>query len=121
MGHGVPRLEDIQAFFNNPTVLGVIFYFITLFGAAFVYVFKLHHDFEGSVAFFKKAFPGKSEAFYIRLDFIVVAIVGSIVGEIVFKPGNSIQALSAGFGWVSSLNVVLGGSSAPRIGGPDHD
>ena len=109
-------LSDLQAFFKTPLVVGALLYVVTLFGAAVVNVLKLRHDFEGSVAFFKKIFPGKSETFYSRLDFVVVSLVGSIIGMIVFQPSNAIQALSAGFGWVSSLNVLLAGRTQPGDG-----
>lgn len=105
--------SDLQAFFKNPLVVGALLYVVTLFGAAAVYLLKLHHDFEGSVAFFKKVFPGKSQTFYARVDFFVVSIVGSVIGMIVFQPTNATQALSAGFGWVSSLNVLLAERGQP--------
>jgi|SRR5712691_7037416 len=115
-------LGDVQAFFKTPLAVGALLYVVTLFGAAAVYVLKLHHDFEGSTAFFKKIFPGKSEKFYSRLDFFIVSLVGSVIGMIVFQPSNAIQALSAGFGWVSSLNVLLAGRGEPAgaAGGGKH-
>jgi hypothetical protein len=82
-------------------------YSTTLIGAAAMYVFSLHQGFEGSVAFLKRMFPGKSDVFYDRFDFLVVTFLGSFIGYVLFEPKYYPQALSAGLGWVSAVNVVM--------------
>ena len=72
-----------------------------------MYVFSLNKGFNGSVDFLKKMFPNHSPLFYDRIDFFVVIFVGSIIGTIFFSPANTLQALSAGFGWVGAINILL--------------
>lgn len=57
--------------------------------------------------YLKRMFPGKSQVYYDRLDFVVVVFAGSIIGTICFSPRNALQALAAGFGWVGAMNVML--------------
>ena len=85
----------------------VINYLITLFGATAMYVFSLNRGFDGAVYFLKRFFPGRSDAFYDRVDFLVVILSGSIVGTVFFSPDNALEALAAGFGWVGAMNVLL--------------
>lgn len=92
-------------------------YFITLFGATFAYMFSIRRGFTGSETFLKRFFPGKTETFYFRLDFVLVTFCGSLIGTIFYAPGNPFQALAAGIGWVGAVNVLVGTQaqeSSPR-------
>jgi uncharacterized membrane protein YbjE (DUF340 family) len=82
-------------------------YAMTLFGSAAMYVFSLHQGFEGAVSFLKRMFPTRSAVFYDRVDFILVTIMGSVLGYILFDPKVAYQAITAGLGWVSAVNVVM--------------
>lgn len=82
-------------------------YVVTLFGAASMYVFSLKKGFEGSISFLIKMFPERTNVFYDRLDFLVVTIMGSILGYLLLDPKQVHQALVAGLGWVSAVNVAM--------------
>ncbi|GJH28154.1 hypothetical protein [Caballeronia novacaledonica] len=92
-------------------------YVDTVIGAAAMYVFSLYHGFEGSVAFLRKMFPNRSNTFYDRCDFIVVTILGSVLGFKLLDPQHPPQAVMAGLGWVSAVTVVMN-SIRPRAGKP---
>lgn len=79
----------------------------TLLGSFAMYVFSLQRGFAGAVAFLRKMFPDHSQVFYDRLDFFLVTITGSVIGFILFDPQRVHQALVAGLGWVSAVNVVM--------------
>src|SRR3712207_4732213 len=44
-----------------------------------------------------KIFPGHGDTFYFRSNFLVVTIIGSVIGFIFFSPTNLLEALAAGF------------------------
>lgn len=84
-----------------------LLYLVTLLGATATYIFSLNKGFEGATQFLKKMFPGKRSVFYDRLDFFLVIFVGSGLGFILFSPNTNTQALMAGLGWVSTVNILL--------------
>lgn len=84
-----------------------LLYLVTLLGATATYIFSLNKGFEGATCFLKKMFPGRVKVFYDRLDFFLVIFVGSGIGFILFSPTTNPQALMAGLGWVSAVNVLL--------------
>jgi hypothetical protein len=85
----------------------VLRYVTTLFGASAMYVFSLFKGFTGSVPALQRLLPNRSAVFYDRLDFLILVFTGSIVGTIFFHPQDTLQALSAGFGWVGAINVLM--------------
>ncbi len=78
----------------------------TVFGAVCMHIFSLNRGFEGSLDSLKRLCPGRSDAWYHRVDFTVVVIAGSIIGSLVYAPSNALEALAAGFGWVGAMNVL---------------
>lgn len=98
----------------------VIQYVTTLFGAGAMYIFSLFKGFTGAVPALKRLLPSHSEVFYDRLDFVILVITGSIIGTIFFHPRDTLQALSAGFGWTGAINVLLNQKPpVPAAGGGD--
>jgi len=84
----------------------IVHYLATLFGAIAMYIFSLFKGFEGATPALRKLFPNRSQVYYDRLDFLLVTVCGSIIGTIFFQPHDSLQGLSAGFGWVGALSVL---------------
>jgi hypothetical protein len=84
-----------------------VLYYTALFGAAAMYIFSLQKGFEGSIPFLKRAFPGRADHVYVRIDFLIVIVFGSIIGFVTISPTNTLQALAAGVGWVGSVNVLV--------------
>ncbi|THB80186.1 MAG: hypothetical protein D3926_08430 [Desulfobacteraceae bacterium] len=107
----IETILDVIKTFLLANITGESKYYLTLLGSFTGYIFSQQKNFNGSIDFLKKYFPGKGETFYIRLDFPIVVILGSIIGQIVFSPSSPIQALSAGFGWVGAMNTIMSKAS----------
>jgi hypothetical protein len=99
-GHG---WLDILA---GPEFEGVRNYFFTMCGATSLYLFSLSKGFNGSTPVLKRLFPDRKEVFYDRVDFIVVIVLGSIIGYVFFHPNTPPQSLAAGFGWIAAVNAL---------------
>ena len=82
-------------------------FFVTMLGSAGAWVFSLQRGFEGAGPFLRNVWPGCAEAFYHRLDAVIVIILGSFIGYILFEPSDGVRALAAGLGWVGSLNTFM--------------
>ena len=95
-----------------------LLYLVTLFGATAMYVFSLNRGFEGAVAFLRRVVPGKKAVFYHRVDTVIVVVSGSIIGTIFFSPGSPLEALAAGFGWVSVINILMNQGPASSQSAP---
>lgn len=83
----------------------------TALGAAGMYVFSDFKGFENSKSFLKRQFPGKKNVFYNRSDFLLMVIVGTVIGSICFSPASYLEALAAGFGWTGAMNVLMKGGT----------
>jgi hypothetical protein len=94
-------------------------YGAALVGAVLMYFFAAKNGLEGTIPRLKNLLPGKPEAFYFRVDFVLVILLGPIVGLICFTPTNAFQALAAGCGWVSALNVLAQQKGPPK--GPEDN
>lgn len=112
-------MQDALTIIQNLIPTRVPFFVVTLFGSMVMYIFALIKEFKGAEVFLKRFFPGHSQVFYDRLDFFVVVISGAIIGNIFFRPTDYLQALSAGFGWVAAVNILL--ESKKAIGGSEAE
>lgn len=52
-------------------------------------------------------FPNKNETFYVRLDFILLPIIGAVLSMILLEPTNLKSAMFAGLSWSGALMAVL--------------
>ncbi|HEY2955738.1 MAG TPA: hypothetical protein VGK89_10870 [Candidatus Eisenbacteria bacterium] len=104
------EIDSVRQFFVDPAVIASVRFLIVLFGSVAMYVFQLNRGFEGALGFLRRILPGRSDAFYSRVDFIVVSLAGSAIGQIIFEPRTPFQALAAGVGWVGAMNSLLAGS-----------
>jgi hypothetical protein len=86
---------------------GCLMYGASLLGAFLMYFFAAKNGLEGTIPRLQQLLPGRTETFYFRMDFVLVILLGPIVGLICFSPTNAFQALAAGCGWVSALNVLV--------------
>jgi hypothetical protein len=104
-------MKAVIDFLHTPMAATIGLYLLTLFGTTAAYVFGLMKGFEGSVAFLRNFFPNRSDLFYTRVDFFLVCLIGSLLGIIIFQPRATIEAIAAGFGWVSGIEVLLARNS----------
>ena len=81
---------------------------ISWFGSICGHILSLYSDdFKGSQPFLKKMFPNKNETFYVRLDFILLPIIGAVLSMILLEPTNIKSAMFAGLSWSGALMAVL--------------
>lgn len=112
--HGIVEAPAIQGEKTTPILdrLESIMYFaITLFAATVAYLFSVNSKLKSSVPALKRLIPSRSDAFYDRIDFIVMTFGGAVIGFVFFDPTTARQALSAGLGWVGAVNILSHGSS----------
>jgi hypothetical protein len=69
------------------------------FGCAAGRIFAFQRDFEGSRAWLRQMFPGRSPIFYRRVDFIVSCVLGTVLGMLAVQPDTPQTALATGIGW----------------------
>ncbi len=97
----------IQPVLQNIDGGEILLYLSTLFGAAVAHMFSLNKGFEGTKPFLKNVFAARHSEFYARVDFILVSLIGSIIGTIIFAPKEHFQALTAGMCWVGAVNIIM--------------
>jgi hypothetical protein len=85
------------------------YYLVALFGSLAMYVLSLNNRMPVCTPVMRKLFPGRRELFYDWADFVVVVLVGSVIGSIVFQPKSVLPALAAGFGWVGAVSMLAQG------------
>jgi hypothetical protein len=82
-----------------------------------MYMFRLNRDFTGARAFLEGMFPKRSKAFYFRVDFFLTAVVGSVIGFVLLRPTDPVQAISAGGSWLSAFQLVMTPRGSKGSGG----
>jgi len=100
-------LDGINRFLDDPITKWIGYYLLTLFSASLMNIFSLHKGFKGAEEFLKTFWPGRSDRFYFRINFITVAVSGSIIGMIFYAPDSGLKSLVAGFSWVGALNTLM--------------
>jgi hypothetical protein len=82
-------------------------FLVTLGSALLMYVFALHRGFGGALPFLRRAFPDRSDRFYVWADLVVVTVGGAFFGFGLYMPVDVPKAMAAGIGWIGALNVAM--------------
>lgn len=83
-------------------------YVLAWFGAICGHILSLYSDdFKGCQPFLKKMFPAKKDTFYVRLDFLILPIIGAMLSMVLLEPSNLKSAIFAGLSWSGSLMALL--------------
>lgn len=78
------------------------------FGAICGHILSLYSaDFKGTQPFLRKMFPDKKDKFYIRVDFILLPIIGALLSVALLDPDNLKSAICAGLSWSGTLVALL--------------
>lgn len=102
-----------------PTVL---IYGVTFLGSLLTYFYTSTKGLEGTIPILRRRFPDRSPLFYLRLDFLAMIVIGPIFSFICFNPADTLEALAAGCGWVSAINILtLPTPLTPQQATPDPD
>jgi hypothetical protein len=99
-------METATQIFSQISLGTLAIPFVTALGCITAFIYSEQKGLKGSLNFWKKCFPGRTDAFYFRADFIMSALVGTGIGLILYSPQNPHQALAAGIGWTAAFNLV---------------
>lgn len=64
-------------------------------------------EFKGTKPFLEKLIPQKTEKFYFRLDFLILPIIGALLGYVLLEPTNFKTSLFTGLSWSGALSAIL--------------
>ena len=85
----------------------ILMWLLTAFACAAMHIFSMVKGFEGSIPWLRRMWPERSDAFYHRVDFVMVVLIGSIIGYLLFRPEQIPHALTAGFGWIGAVSILV--------------
>ena len=80
----------------------------TAFGAVAMLLFGLNKELPTTMDRIKGLWPGKSDSFYVRLDFFILWTAGTLLAWFLYKPTNVQQSTIAGLTWVGTLQAGSG-------------
>jgi hypothetical protein len=105
--------------FNNLNIQRMInIFFITWFGSIIGHILSLYKpEFKRTLPFFEKVIPGKSEAFYFRLDFAFLPLIGAVLGLYLIDPQDAGKAIFTGLTWSGTLIAML--QKEPKTQSPE--
>jgi len=102
-------MKFITDLFNNPFVL-------TWVGALVGHILSLYKpEFRRTLPFVKQMLPGKSETFYFRIDFLILPLIGALLGRYLIDPVEVENAIFTGLTWSGTLLALLKTESKPQI------
>lgn len=82
--------------------------FLTWIGATFGHILSFYKpEFKRTIPFFEKLIPDKNESFYFRLDFIILPLMGALLGFSLLTPIGPQASIFAGLTWSGSLLALL--------------
>ncbi|HLO74627.1 hypothetical protein B0I03_101559 [Flavobacterium aquaticum] len=85
-----------------------IILFQTWLGALCTHLLSLYSDdFNGTIPFIKKLIPNKSEAFYFRIDFVILPVIGALLAYVLLEPSSLKSSIFAGISWSGTLIAIL--------------
>lgn len=88
-------------------IFGSIF-FKTWLGAICAHILSLYSsEFKGTIPFLKNIFPDRSNAFYFRLDFLVLPLIGALLAFVLLDPVSLKSSIFAGLSWSGTLIALL--------------
>lgn len=83
-------------------------YLLSWFGAICGHMLSLYsNEFKGCQPFLRKMFPNKKDTFYVRIDFILLPIIGTVLSITLLEPTNIKSAVFAGLSWSGTLVALL--------------
>jgi hypothetical protein len=94
---------------------------VTLLGCVTAYVFSEQKGIKSSRKFLNGFFPRRSAEFYLRVDFLLSALIGTCIGIILYSPATSYQALAAGIGWTAAFSLIKAERTSKNRQGSDGD
>ncbi len=106
-GMGNARRRGVYDILDNLMESAFIFLVVAAGACATIFM-GLAKKLPTTVKLLKKMFPRKSPEWYVRADFVLVWLFGSMAGYILYGPRNTQQAFLAGMGFVSIIRLGIG-------------
>jgi hypothetical protein len=94
--------------------------FCCYIGALILHIFSMYDkNFHGTEEFLTGILPNKSKAFYKRVDFICLPIIGTIIAIVLMSPKGPVAGMFSGLSWSGTLVAFLkrGTHPNPQING----
>ncbi len=89
-------------------IAGLLPWIETWIGAIIAHMLTVYgKDFKGAIPFLTQLVPGKTPAFYFRLNFILLPIIGTVIAMITMEPDGWRNCIFAGLSWEGSLNLII--------------
>ncbi|OFX84175.1 MAG: hypothetical protein A2W99_00155 [Bacteroidetes bacterium GWF2_33_16] len=102
-------MEVVKDFFNN-------YFVLTWIGSIIGHILSLYKpEFRQSLPFLRQILPGKSDAFYFRVDFIILPLIGAFLGYYLISPGKVENAIFTGLTWSGTLIAMFKTESKTTI------
>lgn len=83
-------------------------FIVSWFGAICGHILSLYsNEFEGSQPFLRKLMPDRSDAFYCRVDFVLLPLIGAALSVALINPSSIQSAMVSGLTWSGTLMAML--------------
>jgi hypothetical protein len=81
---------------------------VSWYGAICGHILSLYSEgFAGCQPFLRKIFPNKTDAFYVRVDFLLLPFIGTLLSIVLLEPDDVKSALVSGLSWSGALMALL--------------
>ena len=80
---------------------------VTALGCVAAYMYSERKGLKTSRHFLTQMFPGYSDTFYFRCDFLLSAIIGTVIARILYVTDTEYQAFVAGLGWTAAFSIAI--------------
>jgi hypothetical protein len=87
----------------------IVYLIVVGIGCAAGRVFPFQREFQGSREFLEHMFPGRTDVYYERADFLLTSVMGSILGMLLVQPATIHTALATGLGWPFIVRFLIEG------------
>lgn len=91
---------------NTDVFIGIWNFFLTLVGAAITQMLSLKIGTVGVIPFLKTWCPKKSKTWYMRVNCVMLVIIGAILSFIILEPNSMKSSLCAGLTWCGTLQSL---------------
>lgn len=102
------HFKPIDVFLQDIGNVNITLLLFTYLGAFCTHIFSLYSkDFQGLKPFLQSVLPSRSDQFYARINFLVLPVLGAVLGRVLIQPSNITASISAGLAWHTALTSAL--------------
>lgn len=82
------------------------YFFLTVIGAAITQLLSLKIGTVGAMPFLKMWYPKKSKTWYMRVNCVILVMVGALLSFIILEPTSMKTSICAGLTWCGTLQSL---------------